>query len=100
MIKAGPSTQKLSEPKRRHKKRKRVASEAATSVAGDPPAAGAAKAVVGAHAAAHGAGEGDGGVVEGEVQIEEVLSTPWIDGMGTTSYESKEQRCVVVLSLL
>ncbi|TBU62421.1 hypothetical protein BD310DRAFT_871139 [Dichomitus squalens] len=87
VIKAEPSTQKLPEQKRKRSKRKRNASEAATSVAGDPPAT-ATNAVVGAQ----GEAEGEGGLVECEAENEEVWSTPWIDGLGTTSYESKEQR--------
>ena len=64
--------------KKRRPKRKRIASEASTSVAGE-------------HAEAAD-GDGEAGSAE-----KETWSAPWVDRLGTTSYDSKEQRCVLLL---
>ncbi|KAI0801360.1 hypothetical protein C8Q74DRAFT_486630 [Fomes fomentarius] len=60
--------------KKKRPKRKRLASEASTSVNGE-------------HAEAAADGETESVIVETEV-----WSAPWVESMGVTSYESKEQR--------
>ncbi len=60
--------------KKRRPKRKRIASEAGTSVAGEHAEADSLHVAVGA--------EGWG--------------APWLETLGTTSYESKQQRCVLL----
>ncbi|KAI0713180.1 hypothetical protein C8T65DRAFT_645797 [Cerioporus squamosus] len=59
--------------KKRRPKRKRIASEAGTSVAGEHPEAGEPESI-------HVAVEAEG------------WSAPWLGTLGTTSYESKQQR--------
>ncbi|PIL31252.1 hypothetical protein GSI_05950 [Ganoderma sinense ZZ0214-1] len=93
VINPGSSTPKGNDNKKGRPKRKRIASEPSTSVAGDPPAEGATTVVAapqpGARAQSHvrtAGGEGR------EDESEVVWSAPWLERLGTTSYESKEQR--------
>ena len=98
VINPGSSTAKGNDNKKKRPKRKRIASEPSTSVAGDPPVQDAATTGVApqpdARVQARGevAGDEDRSVVEDEIQV--VWSAPWLERLGTTSYDSKEQRCV------
>ncbi|KAM5539924.1 hypothetical protein V8D89_006427 [Ganoderma adspersum] len=98
VINPGSSTAKGNDNKKRRPKRKRIASEPSTSVAGDPPVQEAQTATTAVapqpagRVQAHGsvAGDEDHSVAEDEIEV--VWSAPWLERLGTTSYDSKEQR--------
>lgn len=80
-------------------KRKRIASEASASVAGESNKGAGGGQVNGQR---KGDGEGTVGSAEGDLDDEEeaeVWVAAWLESMPPRAYESKEQRCVVVLDL-
>lgn len=98
IINPSSSTQRVHDNKKRRPKRKRIASEASTSVAGDPPVTvEAATAVVepqpDTRVLANDEVIGEGGHDAAD-EIEVIWSAPWVERLGTASYDSKEQRCV------
>ena len=89
----GVQEQRPSAKRKRHTtKRKRTVGESNAAVAGQAGAEDNAK---------HPKGTGGSAQAENDYEEEEeegVWTTPWLDGLGSTAYESKEQRYAVRLA--